>query len=783
MKISMEMVRLFVLHLNLFMINLILGSRISSCKQTKLSSISLGESLYSNQTLVSQNGVFALGFFSGSPNGLGLKNKAINAIYLGLWFADIASSPKVWVANRDLPAPTDVFLELSEEGNLILVDSNGTIFWNSATSGKDVETAVLLDTGNLILQRDSTATVVWQSFDYPTDTWLPRMKMTPETTLRSWKSLINPATGRFSLIMHDYGDLELCWNEYVSYWKSGIWNEPQRTFVDTTQTRTYVLIVTFLSNATSSYYIWMERDNQRSYIVLGEDGVLRSYAWDEYMQEWIILYSDPANVCQVEHLCGPYGICDGNTLPFCKCPIYLTQADRKGWDQNDWSMGCVQARDLNCQTDRYVALNQTSYDLPETIFTGINHSDMCEKLCSRDCTCVAFKYSADSKCFLYHGPLLNGHNSPESDGSFFLRVSGSAKPSPSWYSLNVAWIVGGVVGFIILLVLASVRLLIIRRTAVFRFHGHVFYQGFVKFSYKELQKATNNFSHTLGTGAFGSVFAGRLMDNSLVAVKKLENLTQGEKQFLAEVQTIGTIYHINLVTLRGFCAEDSHRLLVYERLPNGSLDNYIFKANFGGDQQLLDWNTRVAIALGTAKGIAYLHEDCRDCIIHFDIKPENILLDANFCAKVSDFGLAKLIGRELSRVITTMRGTRGYLAPEWLENMPITAKVDVYSYGMTVLEIISGRKNKDVKAELDRWYFPMWAYKQMKLGNFALLADERLGGIYDLEQLKKLVQVAIWCIQDEESLRPAMRQVVKMLEGVIEVVEPPIPKSLRLLET
>ncbi|KAJ7520472.1 hypothetical protein O6H91_19G007300 [Diphasiastrum complanatum] len=740
--------------------------KIVSWAGTSLSSITLGERLHSNQTLVSQNGVFALGFFSGSSN----------AIYLGLWFADTASSPKVWVANRDSPAPTsEVFLELSEEGNLILVDSKGKIFWMSATSGKEVKTAVLLDTGNLILKSNATASVVWQSFDYPTDTWLPEMKMTSKTTFTSWKSLINPASGRFSFIMHDYGALELLWNEYVSYYKSDSWIErPNRTYVDTTQNKTYVLILTFVSNATSSYYTWIGVDNQHFYIALGVDGVLIAYAWSEYLEEWFFLYSNPTNVCQVEHLCGPYGICDSNSLPFCKCPVYLTPVDPEGWDQNDWSMGCILQA-------------QTSYDFSVTISNGINNSyNMCEKLCSRDCTCVGYMYSADSKCFLQHTPLVNGQNSPDFEGSILLKVSASDNPSPSQRGLNVASIVGGVAGLILLLLLVSVCLIIKSRTAVFRtsVSSRRAYQGFVKFSYKELQKATNNFSETLGAGGFGSVFAGRLMDNSLVAVKKLETrLTQGEKQFLAEVNTIGSIYHMNLVILRGYCAEDSHRLLVYERLTNGSLDSYIFKANSVGNQQLLDWNTRVGIALGTARGIAYLHEDCRDCIIHLDIKPENILLDDNFCAKVSDFGLAKLIGRECSGAITTMRGTRGYLAPEWLENMPITAKVDVYSYGMTVLEIISGRKNVDVKAELDRWYFPLWAYKQMKLGNFALLADERLDGRYDLEQLKKLVQVAIWCIQDEQSVRPAMRQVVKMLEGLIEVMEPPIPRSLTLLET
>ncbi|KAJ7295270.1 hypothetical protein O6H91_01G064800 [Diphasiastrum complanatum] len=168
--------------------------------------------------------------------------------------------------------------------------------------------------------------------------------------------------------------------------------------------------------------------------------------------------------------------------------------------------------------------------------------------------------------------------------------------------------------------------------------------------------------------------------------------------------------------------------------------------------------------------------------LHRDIKPENILLDANFCAKVSDFGQAKMMGREFSRVITTMRGTRGYLAPEWLSGLPITAKADVYSYGMTLLEIIGGRKNLDVSNSSPDKFFPLWACQQAQLGDFSSLADIKLCRNFDAEQLKIAVLVAIWCIQDEEISRPSMASVVQMLEGTLKVTDPPLPKTLSFLE-
>ncbi|XP_026442058.1 G-type lectin S-receptor-like serine/threonine-protein kinase At2g19130, partial [Papaver somniferum] len=224
----------------------------------------------------------------------------------------------------------------------------------------------------------------------------------------------------------------------------------------------------------------------------------------------------------------------------------------------------------------------------------------------------------------------------------------------------------------------------------------------VAFTYRELQTVTKNFSQKLGSGGFGSVFKGVLPDSTSIAVRKLEGLRQGEKQFWSEVSTIGMIQHVNLVRLRGFCSEGVKRLLVYEFMPNGSLDSHLFNQK---NTEVLDWKTRYQIALGTARGLTYLHEKCRDSIIHCDIKPENILLDAEFNPKIADFGLAKLV----SRVLTTMRGTRGYLAPEWISGVAITPKADVYSHGKMSFEIISGKRNFEHFSNDEKIsYIPAW---------------------------------------------------------------------------
>ena len=203
--------------------------------------------------------------------------------------------------------------------------------------------------------------------------------------------------------------------------------------------------------------------------------------------------------------------------------------------------------------------------------------------------------------------------------------------------------------------------------------------------------ATINFHQKLGEGGFGSVFKGALADGRRVAVKRLESITQGTKEFLAELEIISSIQHLNLVELIGFCADKLHRVIVYEYMSNGSLDRWIFQEALNC---AISWQVRQMIVNQVAQGLQYLHEQCIHKIAHLDIKPQNILLDENFNAKLSDFGLSKLIDRDQSKVITMMRGTPGYLAPEWLTSI-ITEKVDVYSFGVVLAEIVCGRKTLD----------------------------------------------------------------------------------------
>ncbi|CAL5391336.1 unnamed protein product [Camellia sinensis] len=237
--------------------------------------------------------------------------------------------------------------------------------------------------------------------------------------------------------------------------------------------------------------------------------------------------------------------------------------------------------------------------------------------------------------------------------------------------------------------------------------------------------------------------------------------------------------HIYLVRLHGFCFGGNKKLLVYDYMQNGSLDSHLFH---GKESKVLDKKTRYQIALGTARGLAFLHEGCRDCIVHCDIKPQNILLDVEFCPKVADFGLAKLIGRELIRVLTTMRGTTGHLAPEWIVRVAITTKAHVYSYGMMLLELISGRRNCDQSEAGIVKFFPIRAASVViEGGDVHCLLDHMLEKRVDVEEAQRICKVACWCIQDDGNDRPSMGQVVQILKGILDVNPPPIPRFLQAL--
>ncbi|XP_030444562.2 rust resistance kinase Lr10-like [Syzygium oleosum] len=284
----------------------------------------------------------------------------------------------------------------------------------------------------------------------------------------------------------------------------------------------------------------------------------------------------------------------------------------------------------------------------------------------------------------------------------------------------------------------------------------------IRYSYSDIKKITGHLKDKLGEGGYGSVFKGRLRSGREVAVKILKKGKANGQDFISEVATIGRIYHVNVVGLIGFCFDGSKQALVYDFMHNGSLDKHIFSRGQGIS---LDCKEVYKIAFGVARGIEYLHRGCDMQILHFDIKPHNILLDENFNPKISDFGLAKLYPTNYNTVsMTAARGTFGYMAPELVyRNLGgVSYKADVYSFGKLLMEMASGRKNWDEVVECSgHTYFPLWAHDQLSAGldiPVEQVSEE------DRKLVKKMIIVALWCIQLNPSERPSMHKVLEMLE-------------------
>ncbi|KAH9330436.1 hypothetical protein KI387_002544, partial [Taxus chinensis] len=281
------------------------------------------------------------------------------------------------------------------------------------------------------------------------------------------------------------------------------------------------------------------------------------------------------------------------------------------------------------------------------------------------------------------------------------------------------------------------------------------------FTYEELAIATNGFSpqNVLGEGGFGCVYKGYLQGGKVIAVKQLKiGGGQGEREFRAEVEIISRVHHRHLVSLVGYCIADSQRLLVYEYVPNGTLEYHLH----GRGRPVMDWPTRLRIAVGAARGIAYLHEDCHPRIIHRDIKSANILLDDRFEAQVSDFGLAKLALDAHTHVTTRVMGTFGYMAPEYASSGKLTQRSDVFSFGVVLLELVTGRKPVDTSQPLGdeslvEWGRPLLSHA-LEEGNFEALVDPRLENNFNQVEMFRMIEAAAACVRHSAQRRPRMGQ-------------------------
>ncbi|KAG2298369.1 hypothetical protein Bca52824_034841 [Brassica carinata] len=598
--------------------------------------ISANFTLSGDQTLVSSGGTFEMGFFA--------PGRTSSNFYIGMWYHQLSQQTVVWVANRDKPVSdkNNSVLKISN-GNLVLLEGE-TLVWSTGLTSSSAHKAVLLDDGNLVL-RDDSGSALWQSFDHPGDTWLPGVKIRfnkrtkKSQRLTSWKNVEDPSPGLFSLELDESTAYKILWNGSTQYWTSGAWNPQSRIFDLVPEMRlNYIYNFSFFSDATESYFTYTVYNHANvSRLTLDLSGQIKQLSWLDNIKLWNLFWSQPRQQCKVYAYCGSYGICNDKSQPFCQCPHGFRPKSERDWALQDYSGGCVRKTELRC-SNQFLPLPNVKLPDKSEVLERKNLTS-CLSDCLRNCSCEAYAHVESSdRCLMWsYKDVLNlqqlEEDNSEGNSTFYLRLDASDMPSSSSSSgkSNKAMIVGAVVGVIALVLLVVILILRYRGRQVMR--GEKSDGTLGVFSYRELQNATKNFSEKLGGGGFGSVFKGGLQDSSDIAVKRLEGISQGEKQFRTEVVTIGTIQHMNL--------SENERVRFFPSL------------------------------------------------------------------------------------------------------------------AATVLT-----KDGDIRSLLD----PRLEGEQM-----------------DIEELTRACKVACWCIQDEESHRPAMSQVVQILEGVLEVNKPPFPRSIQAL--
>ncbi|KAM1697495.1 hypothetical protein ACFX13_029501 [Malus domestica] len=732
---------------------------------------------------------------------------------LSIWYAKIPETV-VWYAIKDnspVVTPWGSILNLTADSGLVLNNPQGGEIWKSPITSGVVANVVMNDTGNFVLQDENSGSL-WETFNNPTDTVLPGQTIERKGKLSCKQSEANYEKGRFQLRLQDDGNLVLNTvnlpTDYANkpYYATGTFSGAEdgskgKQLVFNSSGDMFVLTENGGIHTLTGTQGVSVRDN---YIraTLDFDGIFALYSHPKNFTgsaSWRSpLWYKPDDICQAlledegVGVCGYNSVCKINPdkRPTCDCPkgfSFLDPKDKYRGCKPDFIQGCEEDKLQSPRKDLYDVEVLTDTDWPTSDYVQLKPftAYKCNESCFQDCLCAVAVFRLDT-CWKKKLPLSNGRVDENLNSQTFIKVRKDnvnlqfpPMPIPDdkeKSKTKLIHVVSALLGTSIFVNVAALCLgflFIFRKKPVRSSTDIVFDSNLRSFSYEELQEATNGFKEELGKGAFGVVFKGvmQIGFGVEVAVKKLRYVMQDvEKEFKTELNVIGKTHHKNLVRLFGYCDEGQQRMVVYEFLSNGTLASFLFS------DIKPSWKQRIEIAYGIAKGLLYLHEECSTQIIHCDIKPQNILLDDYYTPRISDFGLAKLLMMNQSQTHTAIRGTKGYVAPEWFRNLPITTKVDVYSFGVVLLEIICCRRNVDVEGNLEeRAILTDWVYDCYVEGVLDAVVDHEVEALGDRATLEKFVMVGIWCIQEDPSLRPTMRRVVQMFEAVVEVHVPPCP--------
>ncbi|XP_050372079.1 G-type lectin S-receptor-like serine/threonine-protein kinase CES101 [Argentina anserina] len=738
--------------------------------------------------LVSENGLFKLGFFS--PGNSSIFGATSNR-YLGIWYNKLPNDPDaVWVANPETPVmdtsgvfalASDATLELIHGGgNISISDPKKTISGNVTLS--------LLDTGNLVLREVATNgtvdNILWESFDHPTNTLLPGMKLGMNVeagknwTISSWFSDLIPARGAFRLGI-DPGNTNqlIIWRRDEVYWSSGVWENGSFQNAPEMTRRVDLFEFSFVSNKEDKYF---------SYAVKNRSTISRweLNGWGQIMQSILTV--------------------NGTTWE-------STEVSPCTFDLNNPGALCIEEKPSECRNGSDGLVPVRGYFDGTEILSHDNNTNMtisdCHATCWSDCSCIGYKsiYSNGTGCVFMSGTAKFIPND-YFDATYVLNILNNSKDgSPAEGSkpsndIKKKWWLWCIMSVIFVVALVSCYLCYIKkrkprlmkqirqeqgldelRSQITRFSGiyklkigERIGQNFRMFSFSEVLAATENFSAAcrLGQGGFGPVYKGVLPDGEQVGVKRLARSSgQGLEEFMNEITLIAELQHSNLVRLLGCCIQGEEKILIYEFMANKSLDAFLFDSD---RRKQLDWQRRVHIIEGIAQGLLYLHKHSRVRVIHRDLKASNILLDENMKPKISDFGMARIFGQNESMANTVrVVGTYGYMSPEYAMRGIFSEKSDVYSFGVLLLEIISGKKNTSYLSSTGLCLIEL-AWELWKQGHTLEIKDTSLDSGSE-EEVLKFIQVGLLCVQEYAEDRASMSEVISMLTS--DVTHLPDPKQ------
>nr|DAD20719.1 TPA_asm: hypothetical protein HUJ06_022182 [Nelumbo nucifera] len=760
------------------------------------------QSISDGETLISLDQKFVLGFFSPA---------ATTNRYVGIWYNNLPIQTIVWVANRENPLAdsTGVFT-LRNDGNLAVLDGQQNIVWstNTSTVSKNA-TAVLADSGNFILREGNpqnfAGRILWQSFDYPSNTLVPGMKVgvnlkTGENrVLRSWKNIGNPAQGSFTFGVDPLASNQLfIWPRKTEY-------PPMLVNFPTLKS-----IPISLMNDTEEVYLEVSSVNNSMRLVMDVSGQLRLFMWFNTSQQWVRLWSQPSEPCSVYAICGPYGVCNTYKLPQCKCLPGFRPTSSENWELGDYSEGCGRRSALQCGTkDKFSPMTNVNLSISGSASVLSLSAEDCKRECLNNCSCSAYAYAAahNNSCLLWSASaqLVDIRDGLNTSKDLYIRLGladGEFAAGGSSHTKRLTLVVVPAVAVVLgILVLGIMRWWIIQSKAKkkqlsLRSLPSALSTSSAKsaldatkleedeeeegldipfYGFQVIEAATNNFddANKLGQGGFGPVYKGKLAGGKEIAVKRLsKNSGQGIQEFKNEVILIARLQHRNLVKLLGYCIHGDDKMLLYEYTPNKSLDYLLFDEN---RRMSLNWEKRFNIIIGIARGLLYLHQDSRLRIIHRDLKTSNILLDKEMNPKISDFGMARIFGRDQTQGNTSrVVGTYGYMSPEYALDGLFSVKSDVFSFGIILLEIVSGRKSTGFYQSEDNLSLLGYVWHLWIQDKGVDLIDPSLAeACINRSEVLKCIHVALLCVQEDAIDRPTMASVLVILLSETAALPPP----------